>query len=1124
MGTLWCRSVRELLFRLMRRGVLVVVLIALVGVFIQATSVRGQEETLTAQHDAAIYTAGSDLTVTMGITYTGTVTSLGVVVDLPEGWTFVSKGGDDAPPQSKVSASGDVELFWIEVPPSPVDFTYTVHAPQGATGTQAIGAQVLYRRMGEQLTQMAAPNPLSIQQLVPDALDVTQSATPYEPGGPLMVTVQIQYSNQVKAVGMEVNLPNGWNYSAKGGEDQPDNAKTGPDGRLEFFWINVPATPIDFTYTVDVPPGTNGQQQIGALVKYRRLAGELTAAALPSPLALDPAALSATHATADGYVAGSGLTVSSQVTYTGSLTALGMEVDVPEGWTYASKGGTNPPDTVKALPGGNLELSWTQVPASPVDFTYTVDVPGGTVGPQQISGLVRYRRLGPESTLPALPDPLNVDREGADLSLTPPVGYRGNDPSTYPLLAGEGAVYTATALGGSGIYTWTVKDAAGQPVFESGPMGGTLPVGGDDLFVNGAGVYGIHVYDPNNPDFAPPPVFVRVPMRIVPMTGSHADTGPSAVFTVEGNPEPYTLTWAVTDEKGTVIPAPAGFGQFTETTGAPTNYFSFNAPISETVTFRAEATSSSPVLAENGLATVRTGVHVVTPVAQLQIQVSDAATGFGIGGANISALHDATIKTTTDENGAATITGLQNTGLVYQFAVEAFGFLPQVFRVSDLDQVVDVLLEKIVTLGFVEGKVTLKDDNFNDKPPEAGITVRCRNANGDYITNAAGVPIELMADPGTGTYTLTFDVDAAGAGPYKVVAFKSGYLTREDENAGVVGNVTVNTAGNDIALNPVTRITVTPALDDPNVTFGITALPAFNGSLDEVEVFEGTGPNDPQRAATYKPGDKSYEVTLAAPATGSALTVFVRADTSTAGRTAGEGYYASKTSSYVGGAQPPKETPIANPSTQGGQAGSSSGQTQVNLQANSLTGDIIPNVIVAISEADPVTAGATRITGSQLVEVTLTNASTGEEVPDGQINKIYITITFDPAKVPPGSLENGTMVIFQAETMAEMLAGSPRVINWNVQGVDADYVNGKATFWVSDLSVFGIGAIAAAAAGAAGAGGGGGCFIGATAQQHPAVGSVAGHPVALSLLGMALLATIWALRRRGFLKSKRRDP
>ncbi len=256
-----------------------------------AGTAAAQTDTLTATHSISPsqYVPGSNVTVTCNIVYTGKLTALGAEVDLPEGWTLVSPGGS-APPMATQLASGNLELFWVTPPASPVNFTYTVKVPNTTSGQQEISSIVLYRRDSGQTDTAMEPE----QLLIPETTSYTLSAShncvrEYVPGTNVVVTNQIVYNGSVSAAGISVDLPEGWTYTSYAGSDPPDNVKVLDSGDVEFSWTKIPASPIDFIYTVSVPATAAGQQAISARVLYRRLGDQIDKALLPDPLTLSKA-------------------------------------------------------------------------------------------------------------------------------------------------------------------------------------------------------------------------------------------------------------------------------------------------------------------------------------------------------------------------------------------------------------------------------------------------------------------------------------------------------------------------------------------------------------------------------------------------------------------------------------------------------------------------------------------------------------------------------------------------------------------------------------------------------------------------------------------------------------------
>ncbi len=128
--------------------------------------------------------------------------------------------------------------------------------------------------------------------------------------------------------------------------------------------------------------------------------GSLTSA--PATLAL--AAQLATHRlVGPGYVAGSTLTVTNTLTFTGTAAGLGWEVVLPAGWTYA--GGSGEGDLKPAVGAtGTLGWSWTTPPASPLTFTYVLNVPADEASSRTLAatGLVRTGESPQPAALPAL--------------------------------------------------------------------------------------------------------------------------------------------------------------------------------------------------------------------------------------------------------------------------------------------------------------------------------------------------------------------------------------------------------------------------------------------------------------------------------------------------------------------------------------------------------------------------------------------------------------------------------------------------------------------------------------------------------------------------------------------------
>jgi len=387
-----------------------------VGISVLPTTQCAYAQTLTATHSApASYGQGQEVTVTNHIEYSfdDDLTALGLKITLPSGWVYIGKQGEDIP-STKEKISGDLEVdgklefYWTEMPASPIDFTYTVKASEGSIGEQEISATVLYRHgdSGE-ITKTVETSPITLTCPTcpvdpPNSLNVTYTSEDYMPGNNYTVEAEIMYVGDLSDLDAEVDVPDGWTYVSVGGNDAP-GVNVLDDGDLEFYWpkdtddTKLPASPVTFTYTL-LPAGwVTGEHEISNEVSYQ-FEGEskdektdtLTVSPAPSAewLTMD-------HSSGQ-YVAGSNLVVSNQIKYGGNLTALGVRVTLPDGWKYFSYGGADAPAGVKELDTGETEFYWTEIPSGTIDFTYTVTVPEGAAGPQEISAKVLYRHGGGE--------------------------------------------------------------------------------------------------------------------------------------------------------------------------------------------------------------------------------------------------------------------------------------------------------------------------------------------------------------------------------------------------------------------------------------------------------------------------------------------------------------------------------------------------------------------------------------------------------------------------------------------------------------------------------------------------------------------------------------------------------
>jgi hypothetical protein len=88
------------------------------------------------------YVAGSTVTISNTITYPGVASRLSWSATIPSGWTYVSSSSNAGEIRPGTGAVGQLNWIRLNVPASPVTFTYTLNVPVGETVARSISASV----------------------------------------------------------------------------------------------------------------------------------------------------------------------------------------------------------------------------------------------------------------------------------------------------------------------------------------------------------------------------------------------------------------------------------------------------------------------------------------------------------------------------------------------------------------------------------------------------------------------------------------------------------------------------------------------------------------------------------------------------------------------------------------------------------------------------------------------------------------------------------------------------------------------------------------------------------------------------------------------------------------------
>jgi len=357
-----------------------------------------------------------------------------------------------------------------------------------------------------------------------------------------------------------------------------------------------------------------------------------------------------------------------------------------------------------------------------------------------------------------------------------PTGYNAGQPTTFPLLT-LGQTTTLAVSDTTRVYDWSVEDWNGNPV--AGATGSdvtAIVLDPDVLFAaSGAGVYKVTLVDSEIASrlFV---FYVRIPMKIVPLTGNHESVDADVTFTVTGGPTGNVYQYSAVDPDGTAV-TNANCGALVDAnTTDSTNDFDFNAGIPELKTFQVVVTLDDTLgdpnvdrLKTAGLDIVKTLFHRVVPVVTFSggagaivssdISVTDLAALNG----KLTAKHKPSISTNILADGSfdfAPTTFKKIPGVIYRFFVTADGHVDKEVTGDELGS--QVVLEKLPNTDAINGTVTLSGDAAPFEDTTA--VVISAIADGTPILDENDVPVRTAVNPVDGSYALPVPPTYVGAG------------------------------------------------------------------------------------------------------------------------------------------------------------------------------------------------------------------------------------------------------------------------------------------------------------------------------------------------------------------------
>lgn len=111
------------------------------------------------------------------------------------------------------------------------------------------------------------------------------SSDRYSPGGELDLTLTLTQDGgePVRAMGIEEQLPAGWEFVGFTGDVKPDVHRVA-GGKLELAWFNIPQFPAKVSYRVRVPQDATGPKDFHGEALYRTTGDEMRTGDIVTPL------------------------------------------------------------------------------------------------------------------------------------------------------------------------------------------------------------------------------------------------------------------------------------------------------------------------------------------------------------------------------------------------------------------------------------------------------------------------------------------------------------------------------------------------------------------------------------------------------------------------------------------------------------------------------------------------------------------------------------------------------------------------------------------------------------------------------------------------------------------------
>jgi len=294
-----------------------------------------------------------------------------------------------------------------------------------------------------------------------------QSFGDYVPGGLVYVQARIDgLSNQVSALGIQINIPEGLTYEKQSVSELWINEKITENG-VELVLSKVPEdNQVQFHYLLHASPQLQGKQTITATMFYRMgdTAEERFSA---SPMTIDEVDINGFHHVSE-CLDNNTSKIENTLYYQGNITALGVRLLVANNTQFFASQESN--YDIKELDESTIQLFWKEPPASPVKFSYVLKRTGVISADANIKTQLVYRiDDGVEALKNLYPDPIHFPQceqftikatssEGGIIKPEGLITVNRGDSKTFSMETHEGFLFRGWLVDGEMQYDSPLKE------------------------------------------------------------------------------------------------------------------------------------------------------------------------------------------------------------------------------------------------------------------------------------------------------------------------------------------------------------------------------------------------------------------------------------------------------------------------------------------------------------------------------------------------------------------------------------------------------------------------------------------------------------------------------------------